>query len=442
MSVVGKQGYKETEIGWIPSDWQIRAVGEICDVKGGKRLPKGEVLTEEDTGFPYIRVTDMRMGGVSRDGILYVPAHVQSTIAQYTISKDDIFISVAGSLGIVGVIPACLDGANLTENADKLTNIKICRDYLSYVLRSDQIQSAIQREGTTSAQPKLALGRIREFVIPVPSDVEQQKIAAILTAVDDKLHVIAREIEATQDLKQGLMWTMFSRGLGTQDTAGRWVPHTEFQKKSSLYIPAPWNLERLGDIAPLIRRPVQINLETTYPELGLRSYGKGTFHKPALLGTEVGNKRLFEIKTGDLLFSNVFAWEGAVAVAKLEDDGRYGSHRYITCAVDETRADTTYVFRYLTTPAGIASLTLASPGGAGRNKTLGLSALANITMPLPPLAEQRKITQILDGIDAKLQALALKQSAVKALKRGLMQKLLSGEWRVPLDTHQETAIAA
>jgi type I restriction enzyme, S subunit len=164
----------------------------------------------------------------------------------------------------------------------------------------------------------------------------------------------------------------------------------------------------------------------------LRSYGKGTFHKPALLGSEVGNKRLFEIRAGDLLFSNVFAWEGAVAVAKPEDDGRYGSHRYITCTVDNSRADTSYIYRYLITPAGIALLSLASPGGAGRNKTLGLSALANITIPLPPLAEQQKISQILDGVEAKLQLLEAKRCAVESTKRGLMQKLLTGEWRVKL----------
>jgi len=257
---------------------------------------------------------------------------------------------------------------------------------------------------------------------------------SILTTVDDKLDVIARQIEATRTLKRGLMQTLFSQGVGTQDAAGEWVPHTEFKRTSSRTVPATWNARRLGDIAPLIRRPVEIHPDATYPELGLRSYGKGTFHKPALTGAEVGNKRLFQIKAGDLLFSNVFAWEGAVAVARPEDDGRYGSHRYITCAVDASQTDTTFLFRYLTTPAGIASLTLASPGGAGRNKTLGLGALADIAIPLPPLNEQRKISQILDGVDAKLHALDSKRAACETLKRGLMQKLLTGEWRVNVAT--------
>jgi type I restriction enzyme S subunit len=260
--------------------------------------------------------------------------------------------------------------------------------------------------------------------------VEQQKIAAILTAVDDKLNVIGRQTEATQILKLGLLQTLFSRGVGIRDADGRWSPHIEFIDESSRLVPASWTNVRLGDIAPLVRRPVEINLDDSYPELGLRSYGKGTFHKPPLSGAEVGNKRLFEIQAGDLLFSNVFAWEGAVAVARPEDDGRFGSHRYITCRVDASKADTMYLFRYLTTPVGIAALTLASPGGAGRNKTLGLAALANISIPLPPLTEQKEITKILDAVDAKLGVLTSKLSSFQTLKRGLMQKLLTGEWRV------------
>lgn len=197
--------FKDSELGEIPVGWDVTTVGEVCEVKGGKRLPKGEVLTEENTGFPYIRVTDMYMGGVNTEGVLYVPAHVQPSIARYTISKDDIFISVAGTLGLVGVVPEELDGANLTENADKLTDIKICRDYLFYCLCSDAIQGAIAREGTSNAQPKLALSRIREFSIPLPTRPEQERIAAILNSVSDKLASLQSKLAHYQALKRGLM---------------------------------------------------------------------------------------------------------------------------------------------------------------------------------------------------------------------------------------------
>lgn len=197
--------FKDSELGEIPAGWKVTTVGEVCEVKGGKRLPKGEALTEENTGFPYIRVTDMYMGGVNTEGVLYVPAHVQPSIARYTISKDDIFISVAGTLGLVGVVPEELDGANLTENADKLTEIKICRDFLLYCLCSDAIQGAIAREGTSNAQPKLALTRIREFLLPLPTRQEQERIAAILRSVGEKLVTLQSKETHYQSLKRGLM---------------------------------------------------------------------------------------------------------------------------------------------------------------------------------------------------------------------------------------------
>lgn len=176
-----------------------------------------------------------------------------------------------------------------------------------------------------------------------------------------------------------------------------------------------WPRAKLGDIAPIVRRPVEIDIDKAYPELGIRSFGKGTFHKPALAGTEVGSKRLFGIEPGDLIFSNVFAWEGAVAVAQPEDDGRFGSHRFITCAVDPKRAIASFLSRYLTaTPDGLEQLRRASPGGAGRNRTLGIEKLAEIEVPLPPLTEQQAIVTRLDTLADKVRQVAEHLDAIEA----------------------------
>lgn len=124
-------------------------------------------------------------------------------------------------------------------------------------------------------------------------------------------------------------------------------------------------------VAPLVRRPVEIDLAVTYPELGVRSFGKGTFHKPGLPGIEVGTKRLFRIEKDDLVFNIVFAWGGAVAVAKEDDDGRVGSHRFLTCVPDSSRASSQFLRYFFLTEDGLQQLGQASPGGAGRNRTLG-----------------------------------------------------------------------
>ncbi len=177
-----------------------------------------------------------------------------------------------------------------------------------------------------------------------------------------------------------------------------------------------WPSVKLYEIAPITRRPIEVDASASYPELGIRSFGKGTFHKPALSGMNVGTKRLFRIQPGDLVFSNVFAWEGAVAVATNDDAERYGSHRFIACTVDNTRADARYLCHYLLSPAGIIKLQAASPGGAGRNRTLGLSKLGEIEIPLPPIAEQRRIADQIAHVGEKLQsANALRESVEKVI---------------------------
>lgn len=185
-----------------------------------------------------------------------------------------------------------------------------------------------------------------------------------------------------------------------------------------------WPRVKLGEVAPLVRRPVQIELDKSYLELGIRSFGKGTFHKPALAGSAVGTKRLFGIEPGDLLFSNVFAWEGAVAVAKPEDAGRVGSHRFITCVVDSERACASFLSLYLTSSIdGLEQLKRASPGGAGRNRTLGLGKLSDIEVPLPPLAEQQAIVSRLNALAEKTRQVEEHLDAVDAAASALLLSL-------------------
>ena len=200
-----REGYKMTELGEIPEDWKVEKLKDICNVKGGKRLPKGFQLEDNNNGFPYIRVADMYMGGIKLNDIKYVPYDAVEKIKNYNISKNDLFISVAGTLGIVGEVPDELDNANLTENADKLCDINMNKKFLLKVLQSQVIQKIIDAEKTSNAQPKLALTRIKEFMIPIPSREEQEKIASILSSVDKKIDEYEKKKERLEELKKGLM---------------------------------------------------------------------------------------------------------------------------------------------------------------------------------------------------------------------------------------------
>ena len=165
---------------------------------------------------------------------------------------------------------------------------------------------------------------------------------------------------------------------------------------------------QVGDVLELKRRKVAVELDTTYREIGLRSFGRGVFHKDEITGLDLGSKKVFEIHPNDLLVSNVFAWEGAVAVAGQNEEGFIGSHRFMTWVPKTKSVHVPYIAAYLTSEVGIKKLGSASPGSAGRNRTLGIGAFQNIEIPLPRFDEQRRIVRRLVSVEE-----AVKQSAIK-----------------------------
>ena len=199
---------KETEIGPIPESWRETPLAGVAEVKGGKRMPKGVSLTVEETGYPYIRVTDFHNHSVDLDQVLYVPKGYESAIARFTISKSDIYISIAGTIGLVGQVPESLDGANLTENAAKIacTDPRIVTRYLMYALASTTCQSQIARTTGRNAQPKLALTRLQQIALPLPPTKDEQKeIVVILDAIDRKIDLHLRKRAVLDDLFKALL---------------------------------------------------------------------------------------------------------------------------------------------------------------------------------------------------------------------------------------------
>jgi type I restriction enzyme, S subunit len=164
-----------------------------------------------------------------------------------------------------------------------------------------------------------------------------------------------------------------------------------------------WRTAPMGDVAPLVRRPVQPKVDELYREIGIRSFGNGVFHKAPTTGLEIGDKRVFAVEPGDLLFNIVFAWEGATAVASEAERGMIGSHRFLTCVTDKSKADARFLNYWFTRAEGRDQLLRASPGGAGRNRTLGVEKLAAIHIPLPPLDEQRRIVARIEELAAKVE---------------------------------------
>ena len=162
----------------IPESWKWVRLGSVVSVYGGKRIPAGRKLTIEDTGYVYIRVSDMKDGYISTENLQFVPKDIYPSISRYIIGKEDVFITVAGTIGRVGKIPPELDGANLTENADRLVFSQLDQNWLIKCLQSSVVQSQIIDATTKVGQPKLAIVRIQNMMIPLPPLSEQKRIVA------------------------------------------------------------------------------------------------------------------------------------------------------------------------------------------------------------------------------------------------------------------------
>ncbi len=204
-------------------------------------------------------------------------------------------------------------------------------------------------------------------------------------------------------------------------------------------LPAGTEIVPLDQVLRLERRVVEKVPEESYVEIGVRSHGKGIFHKAPRSGAEIGDKDIYEIQTGDFIMQIVFAWEGAVAVAGEKDNGKCGSHRFLTFRPDPQRCDAHYLNWWCRTPDALRQILRISPGGAGRNRTLGVKRLGDVKAPLPPLPEQKRIVAWLDGLAARAaaarvelnSALAEAEEFLSATRRELIGDRVGDDW-VPL----------
>ncbi|KHE93784.1 MAG: type I restriction modification enzyme S chain [Candidatus Scalindua brodae] len=199
--------------------WEEKKLGEVCHVKGGKRLPKGHKLTSEDTGLPYIRARDLKQETVLVEQTLFLKPETQNLIKNYTVKAGDVYITIVGvNIGDVGTIPAKMAGANLTENAAKIIiKNSISNIYLVKWLTSETSRRNIIRATMAAAQGKLALTRIKDLPIFYPPPEIQEEI---LTKINNlsfetkKLETIYQQkIDDLKELKKSVLQKAFEGQL-------------------------------------------------------------------------------------------------------------------------------------------------------------------------------------------------------------------------------------
>ena len=219
----------------IPDSWEWVRLGSIVSVLGGKRIPAGRKLTKENSGHTYIRVSDMKDGYISKDDLHYVPEDIFPNISKYIINKEDVFITVAGTIGRVGKIPPELDGSNLTENADRLVFSLINQDWLIKTLQSDLVQNQIANATTKVGQPKLAIARIENILVALPPILEQYRIVSKveeILALVDQYEVAYSEVNSLNNSFSDLL----KKSILQEAVQGKLVPQDPNDEPASVLL--------------------------------------------------------------------------------------------------------------------------------------------------------------------------------------------------------------
>lgn len=199
---------------------------------------------------------------------------------------------------------------------------------------------------------------------------------------------------------------------------------TEFEKE--------WEEKSLSKVLKLTLREV-LKPESAFLSIGVRSHMKGTFHKPDSDPKQIALERLYLVKKDDLILNITFAWEGAIAIAKPEDDDGFVSHRFPTFTFKERESSPEYFQQIFLLRKFKALLSLISPGGAGRNRVLSKNEFLKQKWIFPSFEEQQKIASFLGTVDEKLAKLRQQKELLGKYKKGLMQCIFSQELRFRSD---------
>ena len=212
-------------------------------------------------------------------------------------------------------------------------------------------------------------------------------------------------------------------------------------------VPAHWDKYRIGSLIEEVKNPVKVKEDEIYQEIGIRSFGKGIFHKDPVTGEQIGSKNVFEVVEEALIFNIVFAWEGAVAVSSADEREMIASHRFPMYVPRVNNINLNYLKLFFTHGYGSGVLDWHSYGAAGRNRTLNREAMLSEEFWIPPKEEQDEIVHylqdVLNNIEKLAESLKREIELLNEKRRSLITKAVMGEidlseWHYP-DKQERTS---
>lgn len=401
-------------------EWKEVRLGDVCEIKGGKRLPKGVNLITQKNSHPYIRVRDLGKCKTIEinSSYEYVDEITQKQIKKYITQKGDILISIVGTIGLIAIVGDSLNGANLTENCVKLVKLdKIDSEYLYYYLKSPFGQQNISRGTVGAVQAKLPIKNIQEFSIICPELIsDQRRIASILSSLDRKIELNNKLNADLEEMAQAIFknWFVdfepFKDGKFVDSELGMipegWKVGSPYEYVKVVY-GAPYKSAKFNDNGeglPLIRIR---DLKDCNPQ----------FYTPEILPqTEYVN--MGDIVAGMDAEFVPHIWKGNTGLL---------NQRVCKLMPQQTSISNLFVL-YLMKP----ELEFVQSYKTGTTVShLGKADIDKFVVVLPPLKVVEECSKILDSILQRIKNISAESRTLSTLRDTLLPRLMSGELEVP-----------
>lgn len=388
----------------LPQGWEVKKLEEIANIKGGKRLPKGENLLDNNTKFTYIRVADFQDNGtINLQNIKFINENTYNVLKNYKIYDDNLYISIAGTIGKSGIIPKELNGAILTENAVKLEYIQnnISNKFMYFFTLSNIFKTQIQTSTKIVAQPKLAITRLKQIQIPLPPLKEQERIVGILdesfAKIDESIKILEQNLLNLDELMQSALQKAFNP---LKDNA-----------KENYKLPQSWEWKSLEEISENISaggdKPKNCT-ESKTAKNQIPVYANGV-NNNGLVG--------YTDKATIIKPSLTISARGTIGFVCIRKEPYFPIVRLISLIPCENILCLHYLYFCLNF--------FIAKGEGSSIPQLTIPKFKSLQIPLPPLKEQEQIAKHLDFVFEKTKA--LKELYTKELKdyEELKQSLLN-----------------
>lgn len=418
-----REGYKMTEIGEIPEEWEVSEIGRYIENISKKN---------KDLNIQHV-VSVTKYNGIV-DSLEYFDKQVFSKdISNYKIIKKDEFAysTIHLNEGAIGYLKHC-ENAVLSPmyTVFKVRNDLVNNYFLYNLLKSNKYINIYEMlgEGSVDRRSSIPFNKFKEIKVAMPPIEEQEKISSILSTVDEQIDNIDALIEKNKELKKGLMQTLLTKGIG----------HTKFKKTEIGEIPEEWDVIKFFDFVDKIidfrgRTPKKLGMDWGNGDIQALSannvkMGKIDFSLECYLASEELYEKWMsgnELKNGDIIMT-MEAPLGNVAL--VPDERKYILSQRVIALKTKDFINNKFM-KYMLMSDGVQrQLETLSTGTTA--KGINQKNLARVYVKIPMIKEQEKIASILFKIDEKIEEYQNKKQKLEEIKKGLMQQLLTGKIRV------------